>query len=192
MKQKMEIQVNLAKPWKAVNGHAVAPVVIVREGVHCGSVGCVFHPAEPLQGLAKQFNNIPVVLNHPKNSSGKYVSVYDGTATNLVVLGRVKNSKWDEKRKAITADLELKLTGNGASEARNCKEVSMGVYCTEVEAYGQWNGEHYIARAVSYEPDHVAVLTDEPGACSWADGCGIRANELQNEDIEPMLPPGVK
>ena len=39
------------------------------------------------------------------------------------------------------------------------------------------DGQAYNAIATDLKPDHLAVLLHEKGACSWEDGCGIRANE---------------
>jgi hypothetical protein len=61
--------------------------------------------------------------------------------------------------------------------------VSIGAYTQEEEEIGNWNGEDYIAVAKAYNPDHLAILPGEVGACSWADGCGIRVNQKQNKKI---------
>jgi hypothetical protein len=56
-------------------------------------------------------------------------------------------------------------------------EVSLGVFTEDEPTSGNWNGEDYVAIARSHRPDHLALLPGEQGACSWADGCGVRANQ---------------
>jgi len=41
-------------------------------------------------------------------------------------------------------------------------------------------------------PDHLALLPNEAGACSWADGCGVRSNEEQNKNIKGGKKHGMK
>ena len=45
----------------------------------------------------------------------------------------------------------------------------------------QWNGEMYSGTMLEYIPDHLAILPDKSGACSWEDGCGIRLNSAGTE-----------
>jgi len=42
---------------------------------------------------------------------------------------------------------------------------------------GVWNEEEYHSIVRNYRPDHLALLPGAIGACSWEDGCGIRANK---------------
>jgi hypothetical protein len=54
---------------------------------------------------------------------------------------------------------------------------------------GQWNSEQYSASIVDMIPDHLALLPNSTGACSWDDGCGLRANakEIMNSNKESIL-----
>lgn len=181
---KTELTVNLVSPWRIQNGKATAPAIIIREGVLCGSHGCILHPADTLQKAAESFNGVPVTLDHPVDENGRFVSALENKN---FTIGKLVNARWDEPSKAITALLEVPLNNSKADRARNCKEVSVGVYTTQMEGTGQFNGKTFVAIAVENKPDHVAILTNTPGACSWEDGCGIRANAFE-DDFEKMLP----
>lgn len=63
-------------------------------------------------------------------------------------------------------------------------DVSIGVYSDEDPTAGEWNGEQYTAIARNHRPDHLALLPGEQGACSWADGCGIRNNQKKGVDVK--------
>jgi len=58
------------------------------------------------------------------------------------------------------------------------------MFIEEEAQEGLWNKEKYIAVAKNIRPDHLALLTDAVGACSIADGCGIRNNEKVEIDME--------
>ncbi|QPL12232.1 hypothetical protein HrrHc1_055 [Halorubrum phage Hardycor1] len=51
-------------------------------------------------------------------------------------------------------------------------DVSTGYFHYPVEAQGEHNGERYEVAQTDLLPDHLALLPNERGACSWADGCG--------------------
>lgn len=57
-------------------------------------------------------------------------------------------------------------------------EVSTGLLLNVEETAGTWNGESYEGIARMILPDHLALLPNEIGACSWDDGCGTpRVNQ---------------
>jgi hypothetical protein len=58
-------------------------------------------------------------------------------------------------------------------------EVSIGIFSDEELVSGTWNTERYTAIARNHRPNHLALLPDEVGACSIADGCGIRVNKKE-------------
>jgi hypothetical protein len=100
------------------------------------------------------------------------------------VLGQVWNSRFDGKKlvaeiwlhedrtRKIAPEL-MKLISHGANI-----DVSTGLFTSDEQIAGIWNGEKYTAVARRHVPDHLAILPDSRGACSWADGCGIRVNSM--------------
>jgi hypothetical protein len=63
-------------------------------------------------------------------------------------------------------------------------DVSLGMFTDEEAKEGTWNDETYIAIAHNHRPDHLALLPGGTGACSWADGCGIRLNTKGGEKMD--------
>src|SRR5690606_35850763 len=52
----------------------VVPVVMMVEGVHHGSKGPLLYSEEELADSASDWSGMPVVIGHPKDSKGKYIS----------------------------------------------------------------------------------------------------------------------
>jgi hypothetical protein len=176
--QRSELQTNLAAPWTTKGKSAIAPVILMVEGVHVGNRGAILHKAETLKNHAAMFNGIPVTLGHPQDANGNYISANEG-GTKLGVLWDVA---YDEQIKGLRGKVHICLTGANCQKGRQANEVSIGVFSEEVEQAGVWGSEFYDKIAVNYKPDHLALLTDQVGACSWADGCGVRVNIQANAD----------
>ena len=174
--------------------HLVVPVVMMVEGVHNGSHGPLFHPASELGKYPAAWDGIPVVIGHPEEG-GVNVSANDPRIVDSQVVGRVYNTWMDGNKLKAEAWLDLEKTERTSPEAlayiRQGRplEVSIGVFTDEEPTSGEWNGETYTAIARNHRPDHLALLPGGRGACSWEDGCGIRANEAGeggNVDVELM------
>jgi len=59
-------------------------------------------------------------------------------------------------------------------------DVSTGYFRDFIESPGTHDGKAYSGIARNLRPDHIAILLNETGACSWADGCGVpRINEAK-------------
>lgn len=184
---------------KMVNGkpHIVVPVVMMLEGVHSGSGGAILHTAEGLQASTPDWADVPVVIHHPQDNQGNYITA---NSEGVIQFGKVKNPKWqNNKLKAEVWLDETKLIAHYPMVLNMLSnklplDVSIGAYTTEIIQDGEWNGEVYHAITESYIPDHLAILPGEEGACNWNDGCGIRANnqiqtnKTKNENMtkEPL------
>ena len=48
----------------------VAPMIMITEGVHNGSDGPIFYPAEELNKALPAWNHRPVVVYHPEENQG--------------------------------------------------------------------------------------------------------------------------
>ena len=172
------LSINVISPWKIKNGMAIAPVTIMVEGVHNGSHGPIFWSAHILERFTPAWENVPVVINHPMRD-GIPISV---RATQDRIIGRVTNPRYDRAKKAVRATIKIPINGTiDLSILQNTKEVSAGVFSDETYESGNWNNEYYSACAISMQPDHLALLPGGQGACSWQDGCGIRANQSEAE-----------
>lgn len=170
--------------YEMFNGarHIVVPVVMLVEGVHAGSHGPTLHLAEEFGRVPETWNDIPVYIGHPQEGDA-YVSGGDPKLIDTEAVGRVYGARIDEKKlKAEVWLNEAKLKKVSPLAAQYIAqglplEVSIGVFTDNGGEPGKWEGEAYITTARNYKPDHLALLPGGKGACSWADGCGIRANE---------------
>lgn len=162
--------------------YLVVPVVMIREGVHNGSAGAIFHKKERLQNSVESWKNRPVTVGHPVNEDGEYVSVNEQGISENWVIGFISNAYMEDDKLKAEAWLEVNriaaispITLQLIQESE-IMEVSVGVFADEEEEQGIWNNEQYKAVANNYIPDHLALLPGETGACSVTDGCGIRVN----------------
>ncbi len=163
--------------------YLVVPVVMMTEGVHNGSHGAVYHDPVELGKIIESWNGIPATISHPMNEEGDYVSANNPNVLTSWAVGQIFNTHLDGDKLKAEAWLDIQRMASISPEALEkvkkgeIMEVSVGVFSEEEEIEGDWNGEHYIAVARNYRPDHLALLPGEIGACSVEDGCGIRVNK---------------
>jgi hypothetical protein len=148
-------------------------------------------PAEVLSLAAHMRNNRPVVMGHPQDVTGEYISANTPEILAKYAFGHVFNARFDSGSNKILCDLWLdpakaQSVGPDAEsvitrlQAGQMVEVSEGDYVAVDETPGVWiDGRKYGAKWVLCFPDHVAALReDEIGACSIEDGCGaLRASQ---------------
>ncbi len=183
---------NVVGPWTITNGLLEAPVVMMVEGVHSGSYGPIYWPAHVLRAAAPKWAGAPVVIDHPQ-VDGQAVSINYSPAIRASTIGTVASPCFDEAKKALKATVQVPANNPRIGEIQGIREVSAGIFGENTSTYGTWNGESYDACAITMEPDHLALLPDTKGACSWEDGCGIRTNQaVKGEGMtEVLLPPGL-
>ena len=170
--------------------HLVLPVIIMVEGVHCGSSGCLLYTADELSRTPEGWNGRPVPVKHPMNN-GTPVSCNSPDIYESQVIGYLWNTKFDSGKlkseiwvnekicQASFPDVYAKLNSG------RMMEVSTGLFSEAVEGSGEWNGKSYSHMAVNIVPDHLALLPDEIGACSITDGCGApRINNKGGDDMD--------
>ena len=182
--------------------HLVVPVVMMVEGVHNGSHGPLYHPAEELSKFPQAWNGTPVIIYHPTDEKGQYISANIPEVIDEQVVGRVfnvvyedgklKGEVWlNENKTAQIAPEVLKMVREGKAI-----DVSVGVFTEDIMQEGNWNGENYIGIAKNHRPDHLAILPDVAGACSLKDGCGLGVNKedggLQNMSVDNLKYDGVE
>jgi hypothetical protein len=162
--------------------YTVVPVIAVVEGVLQGA-----NSTEPELAVASEFgkypdawNGRPVVLRHPQ-VQGIYVSAnhpqimedwHFGFMFNTMLDGtKLKTEAWiDNARVAeLGGDFQTTLDRINAGEVIN---VSVGIFMDARISPGTYEGKKYSARWENVVPDHLAILPDDIGACSVADGCG--------------------
>lgn len=172
--------------------YLVAPVVILTEGVHAGSQGPLYYPREELRNFPPSWNGIPLPINHPDINGAPTIANSPETIDRLSVgqlfavrydestgIGRLMGELWVdiEKAQEIAPEVLQRLRANQPLE------VSTGLYSQDEIASGDWHGEPYQLIARNYRPEHLALLPDNVGACSIADGCGVRNQQKKDDEM---------
>ena len=157
------------------------PVVFLKEGILEGSAGALLHKADIFKDYAEKFNKIPITYMHP-SLNNEHVSVKDNGTD---VLGFLDNVSYNEQKQALqgyayidSALLQNKYVHLHDLINKNYNiEVSVGIYSEIENTEGVYNDKKYIGVVQNYEPDHLAILGELTGACSYKAGCGIRNNQ---------------
>ena len=166
--------------------HLVTPVVMLVEGVHNG----ILYLEEDLKNIPESWNGRPIVVTHPKDGTEPISANSSPELAEKTRIGTIFNSKYENKKLMAEAwidiDKAMMIEPNILSSINNSVnlEVSTGLWFAQEEKEGDWNGEPYYAIARHFKPDHLAFLPNDKGACSWKDGCGVRANEAEIADGE--------
>ena len=164
--------------------YAVAPVVAMIAGVRNGELV----PADELGKFVGAWEGRPIPLRHPEDGEGRHVTANAPEIIEASVLGSffgahmdgdaLKGELWLDVAKAQKLGGDALLALNRL-EAGQVMEVSIAYFCDFEQAAGEFGGERYTAIQRNLRPDHVALLPDEIGSCSVADGCGAnRVNRL--------------
>lgn len=171
--------------------YLVAPTVALRAGVLNGELV----PADEVAKYANAWNGRPVPLGHPKQDgqpiSANSMDLWDETPAmfwGATVEGdALKGEIWVDIQKASdmggqAVQLLQRLRNNEAID------VSTGYFRDFTESPGVYDGKAYGGIARNLRPDHIAILLNETGACSWADGCGVpRINEAQTAASQSFI-----
>lgn len=169
--------------------YVVVPVVMMVEGVHKGSAGKVFYSAEELSKTSSAWNGRYVPVYHPKDGENENVSCNSPDMIEKYAIGQIFNTGFNVEKKSLVSELWLdeEKTKRISPEvlirvlSGVNLEVSTGLLFDEMEIPGKWKDEEYEMAAINIIPDHLAVLPNEVGACSWSDGCGVRFNSRKKE-----------
>lgn len=170
--------------------YAVTPAIILVEGTLQGALA-----EAPELALASEFGKIPqawngrpVVVNHPRRDD-QFVAAGQPDVWEQEVIGWVFNARIeDSKLKCELWTNKAWMEASGYTELKDnvesatTMEVSTGLFADIEQVEGIWNGENYSGIWRNVVPDHLAILTDSPGACSVADGCGTART---NQSVQP-------
>lgn len=159
------------------------PVVMTQEGVHSGSRGPMLHLESELDASTNKWEGIPVVIRHPEDENGNYISVFSEGVLDNSGVGKIRNPVMDGKKLKAEVWLEkdrlMEVNESAYNSIKNglVMEVSIGSYANEEKKEGTYKNKSYNAIARNIIPDHLALLPDEIGACSTDEGCGLRVNK---------------
>jgi len=167
--------------------YTVVPMVMITEGVHNGSEGPLYYPAEELSKTPQAWNHKPVVVYHP---SSDFSSACDPVVLTKQGIGMIMNTRFEDGKLKSEAWLDTERIDKIDSRVSlsikkgQMLELSTGLFTDNENMEGVWNGEKYLAIARNYRPDHLAILPDKKGACSIEDGAGfMRLNEDKREEL---------
>lgn len=172
----------------------VAPTQMITEGVHHGSDGPIFYPADELSKITNVWNQKPVVVYHPEEN-GVSVSACSPEQITARKVGVLMNTKWDGITKKLGTETwldpaRIQAVDNRVADAiekNEMMEVSTGLFMDLERTEGEWNGEKYIGIARNMQPDHLALLPDVKGACSIEDGAGFLRLNQSGDVIDVQL-----
>jgi len=165
--------------------YIVVPMIMINEGVLNG----LYYPKEEIAKFPEAWNGEPISIKHPENNK-EHVSCNSPEVLKKYKIGTVFNTKYEDSKLKAEAwlqknKLEVLAPGLLSRILSNVPtDVSTGVYVELKEGSGEFNGKKYNAIAINYRPDHLAILIDEKGACSWKDGAGIPRINKDNNPTE--------
>jgi hypothetical protein len=173
------------------DNYLVCPTVLICEGVHNG----VFYPSSELAKFTDSWAGRPVVINHP-DIMGKPITANSPAVVERQTVGAVYNVSFNEETGKLHGEVWIKIDKcetvspeilTMLDQNQNI-EVSTGLFTEcDMEA-GKWNEEEFTGTVCNYRPDHLALLPNDKGACSWEDGAGTpRINKKEEEDVKGKI-----
>lgn len=169
--------------------HLVVPVVMIKEGVLNGAL----LTANEFGKFTGAWNGRPVPVLHPEQN-GEAISANSPRVLERTI-GKLFNTHVDGDKLKAEAWLDVEKSkglGHGPMIATleagtQGMEVSTGYFSDAEDSQGDHNGRPYTSIHRNIRPDHLALLPGEIGACSWEDGCGVRANQSEDGAIRRAL-----
>lgn len=167
--------------------HVVVPVIMFVEGV----MNNILYSEEEFSKTPAAWNCKPVIVYHPRHN-GEPVSACSPEELEARRIGIILNARWNTDKKRLEAEAWLKESRVkkvdqrvwNAIEEGKILENSTGLFLDCEEKEGEFNGKKYSSIGRNFRPDHLAVLPDQIGACSVAEGAGfLRVNA--RADIPP-------
>lgn len=156
--------------------YAVVPAVALVAGVLNGELV----PVEEAAKYLDAWNGRVLPVRHPRKN-GKFVSANQPDIIANQVIGQFFNAQMSGERLLgeLWIDIEKaqRLGGDALTVLQRLEtgqpvEVSTAYFSDLEKGSGTYNGKQYAGVQRNLRPDHIALLPDELGACSWIDGCG--------------------
>lgn len=162
--------------------HLVAPAVLLRPITKPGSSGPLYYPRNEIAKSADAWNGIPVTMRHPESGSardpGTLAAIGVGRVYGATIdaSGSLVAELWLDEAAVANHDLTLPDEWRVLPKllAGEPVDVSTGLWLDTDPGSGvDSRGIAYDHTARNFKPDHLAILPDQRGACSVADGCGL-------------------
>lgn len=171
--------------------YLVAPASLIVPGVLNGSDGPGYYPPDETSRNVASWDDMPIVVYHP-TKDGQPIAAQDpqhrehvgkstvGFLKNTRFKDRLLSEAWFDKKQVENYDAQLPQWAKMLPRLNSNTpiEVSTGLHVDRDETPGVCpkTGRPYNWVARNHRPDHLAVLPDQKGACSVADGCGVVMN----------------
>ena len=131
----------------------------------------------------------PITIDHPQDRRGGQTSANDSPELMEVQVGKFFNVKTEGGSLKGELWIDSERIGQISPESLSAieegrLEVSVGLFSGGDGKKGTWQGEKYEETLFGFVPDHIALLPNGVGACSWADGCGVRVNRKAKRKVE--------
>lgn len=163
------------------NPHTILPAVLMVEGAYYPDVASNESPSSlhfssnELKESVNTWNGRPVALNHPDQKD----TCNSPETFDKQWVGYVFNTRYDDQSRSLKADLWID-NNRGKFITKRVKngehiDVSIGAFGDLIPPRSSAPDVNYDYSMSNIVGDHLAVLPDGVGACSWKDGCGIRA-----------------
>lgn len=169
------------------------PVTLIVEGVLNGSRGPLFYPKKEFAANFKDWNGVPLLLDHPQRNGKAVAANGDAAIIKASGLGFIEDAKVVGNRLRAFAYFHVGNTKRVSPIIWNKLvagekiEVSTGLGGDLDKTEGTYNGKHYKAIYRNYVPDHLAVFEDKVGACNINDGCGVNNFKETEMDREKKI-----
>lgn len=169
--------------------YLIVPIIAMVEGVHYGSEGPGYYSLEEIRKFPEAWNGVPLPVFHPIDG-GVFVSANSPEVISEQSVGHFFNAYFEEGKLRGDGWISIKRARTIAPEildivrSNGRLEISTGLFSEHDIVTGQWNGEEYEFIVRNIRPDHIALLPGGQGACSWEDGCGVRANQGEQQETE--------
>lgn len=158
--------------------HLVMPVIALKEGVihamNSSADELVPYDEMPADGWDK----IPVFINHPLRNNSPVSAKTPGVMREAVGFVRNAGTHAADKTLRMEACVDEQKAPKSFLDriaSNPSMDVSVGVMTATDHTAGEYNGKPYASIWRNIKPDHLALLPEITGACSWDMGCGVRA-----------------
>ena len=188
--------VNAANVSKSGSTYTIKEVCGATDDIVMNST---MYPADQLAAGIASLEGKPAPAGHPKNASGQYISALNGEALASAWIGSyAKNARHESGRSLVDIvvnEAQAKAHPDGAKlierldaaiNGTNAEpiHVSTGLILDPVQANGESRGKKYKRIATNLRYDHLAILLNEQGAGTPAEGVGMFLNSAG--DPEPV------
>jgi len=194
VKRKVSINFNVSEVSKStrtetINGREfiVAPGKIMPVA---SVMNRVMYPDYATFDSLNQWNGRPLTLSHPiKDVGDNSISANNPITFQSQVIGTVFNASIKDSfvHAELYIDVEkTKTLENGVEFLEKLNDgvnfdVSTGMSVNAFSEISSFNNQEYDEYVTSFTPDHLAILLNERGACSWNDGAGMPRTNADNQ-----------